>query len=105
MVFPGDSLHLLRHPSQIYEFLLEGITLFIVVWLFSAKSRPAKAVSGVFVLGYGSFRFLVEFFREPDPQLGHVISWLTMGQILSAPMIIAGSLLLYFAYKKQEPKL
>ncbi len=99
MRFPHDREQLLRHPSQLYEFLLEGILLFIIVWWFSNKKRPNMAVSALFLTGYGTFRFLVEFFREPDAHLGKVISWLTMGQLLSAPMIIIGIWLLYYAYK------
>ncbi len=105
MRFPSDPQQLLRHPSQLYEFALEGLLLFAIVWVYSSKPKPAMAVSGVFMTSYGSFRFLVEFFREPDIQLGHVISWLTMGQILSAPMVIAGIALIYYAYKRSNNKL
>ena len=80
-----------RHPSEIYEFMLEGVVLFFILWIFSRKKRPRFAVSAVFLLGYGCFRFFCEFFREPDPQYGYLLwHWLTMGQILSLPMIIAG---------------
>ncbi len=98
--FPTDPQQLLRHPSQLYEFVLEGLVLFALVWWFSSKPRPTRAVSGLFVAGYGTFRFIVEFFREPDAHLGHIISWLTMGQILSAPMILIGFWLMYSAYRK-----
>ncbi|EAR21342.1 prolipoprotein diacylglyceryl transferase [Nitrococcus mobilis] len=91
-----------RHPSQLYEFLLEGVILFTVLWLFSRQTRPAGAVSGLFLLCYGGFRFLVELVRMPDPQLGYLaFGWLTMGQILSLPMIIAGLGLLAWAYRGQ----
>ena len=102
--FPRDSQNLLRHPSQLYEFILEGLVLFMIVWWFSSKPRPQKAVAGLFILGYGSFRFFVEFFRQPDAHLGKVVSWLTMGQVLSAPMIILGIIMLSMAYKTKTAK-
>jgi phosphatidylglycerol:prolipoprotein diacylglycerol transferase len=99
MVFPGAG-PLPRHPSQLYEAFLEGLVLFAVLWMFSSKPRPTRAVSGLFLLGYGCFRFLVELVREPDPQLGYLaLSWVTMGQVLSLPMIVAGALLLWSAYR------
>jgi len=99
MVFPGAGPEP-RHPSQIYEFLLEGVVLFIVVWWFSAKPRPRRAVSGVFLIGYGVMRVLVEFVRMPDPHLGTIAwGWLTMGQLLSLPMIVAGAVMLALAYR------
>ncbi|EFI35998.1 prolipoprotein diacylglyceryl transferase [Desulfonatronospira thiodismutans ASO3-1] len=98
MVFPGSDM-VPRHPSQIYQALLEGLLLFIILWIFSSRPRPTMAVSGLFCLGYGVLRFLVEFFREPDAHLGFVLlDWMTMGQILSVPMIILGAVLLYLAY-------
>ncbi|HEV2444050.1 MAG TPA: prolipoprotein diacylglyceryl transferase [Steroidobacteraceae bacterium] len=85
--------------SQLYEGFLEGIVLFIVMWWFTAKSRPRLAPSGLFLLLYGIFRFLVEFVRMPDPQIGYKAwGWLTMGQILSLPMILIGGALLTYAY-------
>ncbi len=100
MVFPGAGA-LPRHPSQLYEFFLEGIVLFLIVWFFSAKKRPRMAVSGVFALGYGLFRFIVEFARQPDSHLNFIaFDWLTMGQLLSTPMIILGIVLLWLAYNK-----
>ncbi len=99
MVFPGGG-PLPRHPSQLYEALLEGLVLFVLLWWFSAKPRPRAAVSGLFLLGYGSFRFIVEFVRVPDPQYGYLaFNWLTMGQILCLPMIIAGIAMMIWAYK------
>jgi len=89
-----------RHPSQLYEFALEGVVLFVIVWLYSSKPRPRMAISGVFALGYGAFRFIVEFFRQPDAHLEFIaFQWLTMGQLLSSPMIILGIGLLWWAYK------
>jgi phosphatidylglycerol:prolipoprotein diacylglycerol transferase len=80
-----------RHPSQIYEFGLEGIGLFILVWCYASKPRPAGRVSAVFLIGYAVCRIIAEFFRQPDPQLGYLaFGWLTMGQILSVPMILLG---------------
>lgn len=102
MIFPNGG-PFPRHPSMLYEFLLEGITLFIILWLYSAKPRPTMAVSGLFLLGYGAFRFFIEFFRQPDSQLGFLaFDWLTMGQLLSMPMILLGILLMYLAYKHQK---
>ncbi len=102
MVFPGAG-PLPRHPSQLYESLLEGAVLFLILWLFSSKPRPVRAVSGMFLLFYGVFRFVVEFVRMPDPQLGYLaFGWVTMGQILSLPMIIAGVILLWLAYRNRE---
>ena len=82
--------NLLRHPSQLYEFGLEGIVLFLILWLYSSKPRPTGAISALFLIGYGSFRFLVEFTREPDSFLGLLSMGLSMGQWLSLPMIILG---------------
>lgn len=104
MVFPKAG-PLPRHPSQIYEFLLEGVVLFIILWTFSSKPRPRFAVSALFLLCYGCFRFFLEFFRQPDWQLGFVAwGWLTMGQLLSLPMIIAGALGLWYIYFLRSEK-
>ena len=90
-----------RHPSQLYQAFLEGLVMFAVLWWFSSKPRPRYAVSGLFALLYGCFRFLVEFVRVPDPQLGYLaFGWVTMGQVLSAPMIIAGVILWVLAHKR-----
>ncbi|NQY51932.1 MAG: prolipoprotein diacylglyceryl transferase [Piscirickettsiaceae bacterium] len=100
MVFPnGGSLS--RHPSQIYEAGLEGIILFIILWLYSSKIHPIGAVSGFFLLGYGCFRFLVEFLRIPDPQYGYLaFDWLTLGQLLSLPMVTFGIYLIGRTYHR-----
>ena len=87
-----------RHPSQLYEMLLEGIVLFIILNVFVRKSRPMGSVSGLFLIGYGLFRIIVEFFRQPDAQLG-LFGGISMGQILSVPMIIIGVLMMVWAYK------
>jgi phosphatidylglycerol:prolipoprotein diacylglycerol transferase len=85
--------------SQLYEGFLEGIVLFTVMWWFTSRSRPRLAPSGLFLLLYGTFRFLVEFVRMPDPQIGYLAwGWLTMGQVLSLPMILVGGALLTYAY-------
>jgi phosphatidylglycerol---prolipoprotein diacylglyceryl transferase len=89
MVFPRAG-ELPRHPSQLYEFALEGLALFVILWWFSSRPRPAGQVSGLFLAGYGTFRFLVEFVREPDGYLGFLGFGLTIGQWLSVPMIAAG---------------
>lgn len=96
MVFPtGGALP--RHPSQLYQAGLEGLLLFVVLAWYSSKPRASGRVSAVFLVGYGCARFLVEFFREPDRQLGYLTFGLTMGQWLSAPMIIAGIALWFYA--------
>jgi len=96
MVFPNvDSVP--RHPSQLYEFALEGVLLFAILWWFSAQPRPRGAVSALFLIGYGTFRFLVEFTREPDGFLGLLALGLSMGQWLSVPMVIAGVVMMIWA--------
>lgn len=92
MVFPQIDL-VARHPSQLYEFALEGILMFILLWWFSRKQRPAGQISALFLILYGSFRFLVEFTREPDAHLGLLDLGLSMGQWLSWPMILGGIVL------------
>ncbi len=89
MIFPRlDNVP--RHPSQLYEFCLEGILLFVILWTYSAKPRPVGSISALFLIGYGSFRFLVEFTREPDRFLGTLALGMSMGQWLSLPMVLAG---------------
>lgn len=105
MVFPRAG-NLPRHPSQIYEFFLEGVILFIVLWIYSSKKRPRMAVSAWFAILYGVFRFIAEFFREPDSQIGFIAwNWLTMGQLLSIPLIIVGLVLLYKAHHETTSKM
>jgi phosphatidylglycerol:prolipoprotein diacylglycerol transferase len=92
-----------RHPSQLYEFLLEGIVLFFILWRFSSKPRRRMAVSGLFLFMYGSFRFLVEFVRLPDEHIGYLaFGWVTMGQVLSLPMILGGLGMLLWAYGRVQ---
>lgn len=100
MVFPGGGPHP-RHPSQLYEALLEGLVLFIILWSLKNKTRPPSTnwphgtMLALFLAGYGCFRFVVEFFRQPDPQMGYVVGALTMGQLLSS-LMVAGGLLLWW---------
>lgn len=102
MVFPKGG-PLARHPSQLYEMALEGIVLFIILWLYSRKPRPAMAVSGLFLIGYGAFRFLVEFVREPDSHIGFdILGWMTRGQLLCVPMILFGTFLIVTAYRRMN---
>ena len=102
MVFPFVD-QLPRHPSMLYEALLEGLVLFIILAWHSSRRPPLYAVSGMFLLCYGVFRFAVEFVRQPDEHLGFIaFDWLTMGHLLSAPMIFFGVLLLWMAYRKNE---
>ncbi|MGS0534901.1 prolipoprotein diacylglyceryl transferase [Pseudoalteromonas sp. SaAl2] len=101
MVFPTGG-PLARHPSQLYEAFFEGLVLFIILYLFTKKSRPAGSVGGLFLLGYGVFRFAIEYFREPDAHLGLFGGFISMGQILSLPMIIGGLGLILWAYNKSQ---
>jgi phosphatidylglycerol---prolipoprotein diacylglyceryl transferase len=92
------------HASQLYEAVLEGLVLFVILWWFTMRPRPRLAPSGLFLLCYGVFRFAVEFVRVPDANRGYLLfDWMTMGQILSLPMIIAGAWLLAVAYRRREP--
>lgn len=101
MIFPNVD-NQPRHPSQLYEFALEGLALFALLWWFSSRPRPAGAVSGLFLLGYGSARFLVEYTREPDSFLGLLAFGFSMGQWLSLPMVLAGMGLLLWSYRKKS---
>ncbi|SMF15928.1 prolipoprotein diacylglyceryl transferase [Desulfovibrio gilichinskyi] len=102
MVFPSQRAgNLPRHPSQLYEGGLEGLLLFLILWIWSSKPRPRGTTTGLFLIGYGTFRAFVEFFRQPDPQLGFIaFGWLTMGQLLCVPMILLGVLLFVWGIKK-----
>jgi phosphatidylglycerol:prolipoprotein diacylglycerol transferase len=97
MVFPQSGTAIPRHPSQIYELLLEGVVLFIVLWLYARKERKEAQVSAVFLVGYGVARFTAEYFREPDAFLGTLALNMSMGQWLCVPMIVAGVLLWVWA--------
>ncbi len=100
MIFPQAD-NLVRHPSQLYEFALEGVVLFIILWWFSNKQRPTGAISALFLIGYGSFRFIVEFTRQPDDFLGLLGLGLSMGQWLSLPMVLVGIWMLRASYQKR----
>lgn len=103
MVFhtPGAG-DLPRHPSQLYQAALEGLALFVLLWLYSARPRPTMAVSGLFLVGYGTSRLITEWFRQPDAHIGFIaLGWVTMGQLLSLPMVIAGVVLMVIAYRRQ----
>ncbi|PJG85247.1 prolipoprotein diacylglyceryl transferase [Conservatibacter flavescens] len=102
VLFPSGGF-LPRHPSQLYEAFLEGVVLFFILNWFIKKPRPAGSVAGLFLFFYGLFRFIVEFFREPDPQLGlYFGQHISMGQILSTPMIIGGLAIIFWAYKARS---
>jgi len=93
-----------RHPSQLYEAGLEGLFLFVVLWWFTSRPRPRLAPSGLFLLIYGAARFLIEFVRVPDEHIGYLAGgWLTEGQVLSLPMILAGVAMLAWAYRVRQP--
>jgi len=98
MVFPKDPEALVRHPSQLYQATLEGLVLFVVLFWFSRKPRPAGAVAGLFLILYGLFRFLVEFVRSPDKGIDLLMGWMSRGQLLSLPLLILGIALLVLAY-------
>jgi phosphatidylglycerol:prolipoprotein diacylglycerol transferase len=102
MIFPNGG-PLPRHPSQLYQAFLEGLLLFIILYLYTGQKRHAGSVCGLFAVCYGIFRFMIEFIRVPDSQLGYLaFNWLTMGQLLSIPMILAGLAFMFYAQKTQE---
>ena len=100
MVFPRVD-QLLRHPSQLYEFTLEGICLFLILWIYSSKPRETGAISALFLIGYGSFRFMAEYTREPDSYLGLLSMGFSMGQWLSLPMMLVGIWMWVQAHQKR----
>lgn len=103
MIFPAID-YLPRHPSQLYQALLEGVVLFAILWWVSRKPQPLGLISGLFLLLYGSFRFAVEFVRVPDAHIGYLaFDWLTLGQVLSLPLILAGAVLILLARKRARP--
>lgn len=97
MVFPQSGTDVARHPSQLYQFALEGLLLFLLLWLYARRPRATGQVSGAFLVGYGVFRFMAEYFREPDSFLGPLALGLSMGQWLCVPMVAAGVLLWLWA--------
>jgi phosphatidylglycerol:prolipoprotein diacylglycerol transferase len=102
MIFPQAGDMQPRHPSQLYHVGLEGLALFTILWLFSSRPRPRSAVSGVFLIGYGAFRFVTEFFREPDHGIFGQSYIISMGQWLSLPMVLIGIAMLVLAYRKKS---
>jgi phosphatidylglycerol:prolipoprotein diacylglycerol transferase len=101
--FGVDPCVLHVHASQLYEGILEGLLLFVILWVFTRRQRPRLAPSGLFLIIYGVCRFAVEFVRVPDENRGYLLfDWVTMGQLLSLPMIIVGALLMAWAYRRQE---
>lgn len=104
MIFPQSGDALARHPSQLYEALGEGLLLFLLLWLVSKKPRPAGLISGLFCLGYGTARFAVEFFREPDVFLGLQALGLSRGQWLSLPLIVLGLIVVAVTVRKTPPR-
>ena len=102
MVFPQAGDMHPRHPSQLYHVALEGLALFAILWIFSSRPRPRSAVSGVFLIGYGTFRFITEFFREPDHGIFGQSYTVSMGQWLSLPMVAIGVAMLVMAYRKKS---
>ena len=104
MVFKNSGSLMPRHPSQVYQFLLEGLLLFALLWLYARKPRKMGQVSGAFLVGYGIFRFIAEFFREPDDFLGILSLGMSMGQWLCVPMIVSGVLLWFWATKRPQTR-
>lgn len=100
MVFPHSGTSLPRHPSQVYQFLLEGLLLFALLWWYARRPRQQGAVSGAFLLGYGALRFTAEYFREPDAHLGLLALGMSMGQWLCVPMVVAGAALMAWAHRR-----
>lgn len=102
VIFPGEAVG--RHPSSLYQAMLEGPVLFVLLWLFASKKRPMMVTSGLFLLGYGSFRIFSEFYREPDAHMGFLIfDWVTAGQLLSLPMVLLGVLFMAIGYRTGVP--
>ncbi len=101
VIFPHAPTQLPRHPSQLYELLLEGILLALILWVFTLKPKPRMMATGLFLFGYGLMRFLVEFVRIPDAHIGYLaFDWLTVGQLLSLPMIIGGMIIFVYGWRK-----
>ena len=109
VVFGGAAGTMPRHPSQLYEALLEGVVLFIILFALSRKTpaRPRGTFFGTFLLFYGLFRFTIEFIRQPDAQIGYLLGthWFTMGQALSIPLMVAGVVFLIYAWKTKKPQM
>ncbi len=104
MLFPQTGDNVPRHPSQLYQFLLEGLLLFVLLWLYARRPRRLGQVSGAFLVGYGIFRFIAEFFREPDNFLGLLSLGMSMGQWLCVPMVLAGAVIWVIAGRREDPR-
>jgi phosphatidylglycerol:prolipoprotein diacylglycerol transferase len=102
MVFPQSGTDVARHPSQLYQFGLEGLLLFALLWWFSRRPRPLGMVSGAFLVGYGVLRFVAEYFREPDDFLGLLALNMSMGQWLCVPMVLAGAALMAWSVRRPQ---
>ena len=102
MIFPQSGSAMPRHPSQVYQFLLEGLLLFVLLWWYASKPRATGQVSGMFLIGYGFFRFVAEYFREPDAFLGLLALGMSMGQWLCVPMMLAG--IAIWAWAARQPR-
>lgn len=101
MIFPNDPSQLPRHPSQLYQFALEGVLLFAILYWYTRKPRPRLAPGALFLVCYGLFRFVVEFYRQPDSHIGFdAFGWVTRGQLLSLPMIAVGLAVMVYAYRR-----
>ena len=103
MVFPQSGSVLARHPSQLYQFALEGLLLFVLLWWYARKARPTGQVAAAFVFGYGVFRFVAEYFREPDSFLGLLAFNMSMGQWLCVPMVLGGAALWLWCGRRSAP--
>ncbi len=103
-VVDPDGQVVVRHPSQLYEATLEGLLLFLILWWFTSKPRPRLAPTGLFLIVYGLARFTVEWVRLPDANIGYLVGdWLTMGMLLTLPMILAGAIMMAIAYRRDQP--
>lgn len=102
MYFPADSYGILRHPSELYEAFLEGIVLFLILWPFRNHPKIKDHMLALYIIGYAMARIMAEFFRQPDPQVGYIFSWLTLGQILSFLMLIFGISLIFIRQKNKK---
>jgi phosphatidylglycerol:prolipoprotein diacylglycerol transferase len=103
-VVDPDGQVVVRHPSQLYEATLEGLVLFLILWWFTSKPRPRLAPTGLFLIVYGLARFTVEWVRLPDANIGYLVGdWLTMGMLLTMPMILVGAIMMAFAYRRDQP--
>jgi phosphatidylglycerol:prolipoprotein diacylglycerol transferase len=103
MAFPQSGSMIPRHPSPLYQFALEGVLLFVLLWIYAGKERKRGQISGAFLIGYGIFRFIAEYFREPDAFLGLLALGMSMGQWLCVPMVVAGIALWLWAARRPTP--